>query len=119
MHGETVLVHDEQREHHVQPTALVTGTQLFGQMRRRVHRDRRTDQNLRVSGVLRVAAVQRVQRVRRPVRHAAVRRLSGHSVLTVENDCRRSAPVAAVGETVRRVPFSFLRQVDDIERYAN
>jgi len=105
--GETIFVHDEQREHHFGPTALVTGTQLFGQVRGRVHRDRRTDQDLRVSGVLRVAAVQRVQRIRPPVLDSVVCRLSGVLVLAPENR-RRSATVAVVETTVRHVLFHFL-----------
>jgi len=108
--GETIFVHDEQREHHFGPTALVTGTQLFGQMRGRVHSDRRTDQDLRLSGVLRVAAVQRVQRIRPPPVRSVVRRLSGVLVLALENyyNCRRSAAVVVVETTVRRhVLFHF------------
>lgn len=85
VHGETVLVHDEQRERHVRTTAVVAGTELFGQVRGRVHRDRRADQNLRVSGVLRDAAVQRFQRVRRRRRRADGRRLSG-GVVSVPED---------------------------------
>jgi hypothetical protein len=105
--GETILVHDEQRKHHFRPTALVTGTQLFGQMRRRMHRDRRTDQDLRVPGVLRIAAVQRVQRNRPSVRDSVVRRVSGLFVLTFKNYCRRPAAVIAVKTTVRHLLFHF------------
>jgi len=105
--GKTIFVHDEQREQHLGPTALVTGTQLFGQMRGRVHRDRRTDQDLRVSGVLRVTAVQRVQRIRPSVLHSVVCRLSGVLVPAPENR-RRSAAVAVVETTVRHVLFHFL-----------
>lgn len=56
---------------------MVTGTELFGQMRGRVHRDRREDQNLRVSGVLRDAVVQRFQRWFRPVLRVLGRLSSG------------------------------------------
>jgi len=66
---------------------VVAGTELFGQVRGRVHRDRREDQNLRVSGVLRDAAVQRFQRVvRRRRRRADGRRLSGGVVSAPEDD---------------------------------
>lgn len=85
---------------------MVTRTQLFGQMRRRVHRDRRTDQDLRVPGVLRVAAVQRVQRIRSPARSSVVGRVSGVFVLALEN-CRGSDAVRAVKTTVRHLLVDF------------
>lgn len=86
---------------------MVTRTQLFGQMRRRVHRDRRTDQDLRVPGVLRVAAVQRVQRIRSSARSSVVGRVSGVFVLALENYCRGSAAVTAVKTTVRHSLVDF------------
>lgn len=87
--GETVLVHDQQRECHVGPTTLVTGTELFGQMRRRVHRNWRTEQDLRMPGVLRDATVQRFQRVR-PARVATVSPLSVVSVFALERGWHRN-----------------------------
>lgn len=79
---------------------MVLGAELLGEMRRRVHRNRRTDQDLRVPSVLRDAAVQHFQWVVRPVRGAVVR-MSGinYSVSAPEGDdrfrftaLRRTAP---------------------------
>lgn len=79
--GQAVLVHDEQRERHVGATTVVARAELLGQVRGRMHRDRRTDQDLRVPGVLRDAAVQRVQLG--PAAAAADRRRRSHCVLPV------------------------------------
>lgn len=107
--GETVLVHDEQRERHVRPTAMVAGTELHGQMRRRVHRHRRADQDLRLSSVLRDAAVQHLQRVQPyAAAAAAADRLSGRSVPVAEErrdeagGPRRTAARATGRPSVRR-----------------
>lgn len=60
---------------------MVARAELLGQVRGRMHRDRRTDQDLRVPGVLRDAAVQRVQLG--PAAAAADRRRRSDCVLPV------------------------------------
>lgn len=111
--GKTVLVHDEQRERHFRPTAVVLGAELLWEMRRRVHRHRRTDQDLRVPSVLRDAAVQHFQRFVRPVGGAAVR-LSGinFSVPAPEGGGRFKRPIVAWRRKSAVLPYVSLFFVD-------
>lgn len=88
---------------------MVAGAELLGQVRGRVHRDRRADQDLRVSGVLRDAAVQRVQRFP-AIRGAAAadvvdRRLPGVSVRGLEGRRRTRDLELVVGS--RALTFGF------------